>query len=159
MKELYKNLYVGAEYDCFYENKHDWIVIHACKSPCHQKAVGYKGNLNPTHPNYLTKETEDHLYLNMVDMTAPLSHKFTEPIITTAMNFIERNIKTKNVLIHCNLGMSRSPALALLFLAKKAKILPNTNYKDAKEEFVKLFPLYKPGRGIEIYLTEYWDEI
>ena len=94
MKELYKNLYVGDECDCFYGNKPDWVVIHACKSPCHQKAVGYKGNLNPAHPNYLIKETESHLFLNMVDMTAPLSHKFTEPIITTAMNFIERNIKT-----------------------------------------------------------------
>jgi len=159
MIKIYDSLFVGNESDCFYDNKPNWAVIHACKSPCHQRAVGYRGNLNKNHPNYLIFEKENHLFLNMVDMDMPLSHEFTEPIVSAALGFIEKNIKSKNVLIHCNEGQSRAPALALLFLAKRKNIISNENYQKAKVEFIRLFPNYQPGRGIEIYLINYWSQL
>ena len=157
MIKIHDNLFIGNDSDCFYDNKEDWVVVHACKHPCHQRAVGYRGNLNKNHPNYLILEEEKHLYLNMVDMNTMLSHEYTEPIVKAALNFIERNINSKNVLIHCNLGRSRSPALAMLFLAKRKNILPKDSYKEAKREFMKLFPNYVPGIGIDSYLSKYWD--
>ncbi len=48
----------------------DWAIIHACKSPCHQGAVGYIGNLDRTHPNYLVLESGSDLFLNMIDPPA-----------------------------------------------------------------------------------------
>ena len=159
MIKIHDNLFVGNENDCFYDNLENWVVIHACKSPCHQKAVGYRGNLNKNHPNYLILEKEKHLYLNMVDMNMMLSHEYTEPIVKATLNFIERNIDSKNVLIHCNLGRSRSPALVMLFLAKRKDVLPNNNYVEAKREFLKLFPDYIPGIGIERYLEKFWDQL
>lgn len=159
MIKIHDKLFVGNDSDCFYDNKENWVVVHACKHPCHQRAVGYRGNLNKNHPNYLILEEEKHLYLNMVDMNMTLSHEFTEPIIKTALNFIERNVNSKEVLIHCNLGRSRSPALALLFLSKRKKILSNDNYQEAKKQFVKLFPNYTPGIGIDSYLSKYWNEL
>lgn len=159
MIKIHDNLFVGNEYDCFYDNREDWVVIHACKSPCHQKAVGYIGNLNKNHPNYLILEKEKHLYLNMVDMNTMLSHEYTKPIVETSLNFIERNINSNNVLIHCNLGRSRSPALAMLFLAKRKNILSNSSYMEAKGEFMKLFTDYVPGPGIEKYLETYWNDL
>ena len=95
----------------------------------------------------------------MVDMNRTLSHEFTEPIITTALDFIEKKIEEKNVLIHCNLGFSRSPALALLFLAKRKGVLNNASYQKAKTEFIKIFPNYLPGIGIDSYLNLYWSEL
>ena len=159
MIKILDNLFIGNEYDCFYDGREDWVVIHACKSPCHQRAVGYGGNLNKNHPNYLILEEEKHLYLNMVDMNTMLSHEYTEPIVKATLNFIERNIKSKNVLIHCNLGRSRSPAVAMLFLAKRKNILPNDSYKEAKREFIKLFPNYVPGMGIDRYLENHWNDL
>ena len=159
MIKLHENLFVGDGNDCFYEDKPDWVVVHACKHPCHQRAVGYSGNLNRLHPNYLILSKENHLYLNMVDMSMPLSHEFTLPIISTTLDFIEKNIGSKKVLIHCNLGRSRSPALALLFLAKRKNVISNKGYQNAKEDFVKIFPSYQPGKGIESYLIDYWDEL
>lgn len=159
MIKILDNLFIGNEYDCFYDGREDWVVIHACKSPCHQRAVGYRGNLNKNHPNYLILEEEKHLYLNMVDMNTMLSHEYTEPIVKATLNFIERNIKSKNVLIHCNLGRSRSPALAMLFLAKRKNILCSDNYREAKREFIKLFPNYVPGMGIDRYLENYWNDL
>ena len=159
MIKIHDNLFIGNEYDCFYDGRKDWVVVHACKSPCHQRAVGYRGNLNKNHPNYLILEEEKHLYLNMVDMNMMLSHEFTEPIIKTALDFIGRNINSKEVLIHCNLGRSRSPALALLFLSKRKNVLCSDNYQEAKKQFIKLFPNYIPGIGIDSYLSKYWNEL
>jgi len=159
MMEVYANLYVGDENDCFYKDKQEWAAVHACKSPCHQKAVGYRGNLPKNHPNYLILEKENHLYLNMVDMSMPLSHEFTGPIILTALDFINKHIESKKILIHCNLGYSRSPAIALLFMAKRKKSITNESYTKAKEDFKMKYPNYNPGRGIEIYLTNYWIEL
>ena len=137
----------------------DWVVVHACKSPCHQKAIGYRRNLPNTHPNYLILENEKHLYLNIVDMKMPLLHKFAESIMLTALDFIEKHISTKNVLIHCNLGQSRSPSLGLLFLAKRKNDINNETYQKAKEDFIKLYPQFNPGNGIESYLINYWSHL
>jgi hypothetical protein len=152
-------LFVGDGSDCFREDRSNWVVIHACKSPCHQRALGYKRNLNKNHPNYLIFEKGPHLFLNMVDMDMPLSHEFTKPIISKVLDFIDKNIESNSVLIHCNQGYSRSPALALLFLAKRKGVISNKLYQEAKNDFLKIFPQYLPGRGIDIYLNQFWDEL
>jgi len=157
--KVHEKLFVGNNSDCFFNEKTGWAVIHACKHPCHQISVGYRGNLSKNHPKYLINEKGSHLFLNMVDMNQTLSHEFTEPIITTTLDFIEKNIEEKNVLTHCNLGFSRSPALALLFLAKRKSILNNASYQKAKTEFTKIFPNYLPGMGIDSYLNLYWSEL
>ena len=161
MNKVHERLFVSNISDCFYDDRRNWAVIHACKHPCHQREVRYRRSLNPSHPNYLIKERENglHLFLNMVDMPNILKHEFTEPIVSCALNFIEKNIPSRNVLIHCNQGQSRAPSLALLFLAKRAKIISNDSYQKAKNEFREIFPQYVPGRGIEMYLSKYWDSI
>ena len=94
MIKIHDNLFIGNDSDCFYDNKEDWVVVHAYKHPCHQRVARYQGNLNKNHPNYLIFETEKHLYLNMVDMNTMLSHEYTEPIVKAALSFIERNINS-----------------------------------------------------------------
>lgn len=158
MREVANNLFVGSGNDCFYQDEPNWAVVHACKDPCHKFGVGYSRSLKPTHPNYLTLPKENHLFLNFVDMDV-LLHKYTEPIVQAALNFIETKLKTGNVLIHCNQGQSRSPALALLFLAKRAKSIPFNDYSSAKTAFTKLYPNYVPGRGVDSYLQEYWNAL
>lgn len=149
-------IHVGDNFSCFYDDKEGWVVIHACKIPCHQRAVGYRGNLSSSHENYLIKENEKHLYLNMVDMDR-LMREFTEPIIKKAIEFIKNNIKKNKIFIHCNVGLSRSPALALIFLAKVSGEISDKSYDEAKNDFLKLYPSYQPGRGIDDYLRKQWN--
>src|SRR3989344_8440644 len=156
MIEVHKNLFVGNEQDCFSSN--GFVIIHACKSPCHQRALNYRGSLPQNHPNYLVYENGDDLFLNMVDMEQPLLPKFATPICVKALEFIDKNIKDKKVLIHCNHGLSRSPSLALLYMAKKGTI-NNESYNKAVEAFVKLFPSYNPNNGIVSYLRNEWDNL
>ena len=156
MFEICQNLFIGNEFDCFFDNREDWAVIHACKSPCHQRALGYRKSLPSTHPNYLTYETGNHLVLNIIDPPAPL---FKLPLFTSSISFIDKHIQQRKILIHCNLGLSRAPSIGLLYLAKRTEVISITSYREATQDFLKIFERYQPGRGIVIYLSNNWENI
>ncbi len=164
MIKIMNNLFIGTDEECYFKNSNfsfkelqeKSAVIHACKDPCHKEAVGYEGNLNSSHPNYLILARENDLFLNMVDMQSPLLPQYTDGMIETAMHFIERNIKDKVVFIHCNKGESRAPSIALIYAAKKAKIISNEGYYKAKADFSKILPGFQPGIGIEGYMIGQW---
>ena len=156
MKEILENLFVGDDTDCSIAGSHV-AVIHACKT-CHQKGVGYRGNLSSNHPNYLIFVNGNHLFLNMVDMERELLAKFTHPIMKSALAFIRTHIVNQKILIHCNQGKSRSPSIGLIYLAQTENI-PNNSYQGAREDFLKIYPTYLPGVGIELYLQNQWKNI
>lgn len=157
MEEVAENLFVGDESDCYHAS--EMAVVHACKHPCHQDELGYSGSLSQDHSEYLVASRNSDLYLNIVDMDRKFSHDFTEPIVTAALDFIEEHIGSTEVLVHCNQGQSRSPALAMLFLAKRRDDIPASSYEDAKQEFREMYPLFRPGNGIDAYLRDYWNEL
>jgi hypothetical protein len=156
MIEVYPNLFIGTEEDCFFIQRDDWAVVHACKSPCHQRVLGYKGSLPKDHPNYLICERGNHLFLNIIDPNEPL---FMPPLFVASLDFIEKHISKRKVMIHCNEGLSRSPSLDLLYLAKRASVIDNESYVAAARDFIKLFPSYRPQRGIALYLKLHWEKL
>ncbi len=159
MKKIIENLYVGSDFDCRSAMAGNYAVVHACKHPCHRRGVGYKGNLNSSHSYYLIKRSGCNLYLNMVDMEKKLLGRYTNPIMKAALQFIEKYISDKKVLVHCNRGLSRSPSIILLYLASK-KIITDDSYQKAKSEFIrKYYGKYMPNRGIRLYLNSNWNEL
>ena len=158
MIELTPNLAFGPERICTHDSSGAVAVVHACKEPCHRHAVGYRTRTIPSnHPNYLVKQTDCHLYLNLIDPPQPL---FMMPSFAAFMTFVEHHIADRRVLIHCNQGESRAPSLALLYLAKRTDLLPGGSYAEAAETFrASMFPGYRPGRGIQAWLTRHWTEI
>jgi hypothetical protein len=153
MIEVCPNLFVGSEIDCFFYEKPDWAVIHACKSPCHQRIIGYKGSLPQNHPNYLIYEYSSHLFLNIIDPPVPL---FKPELFHKSLEFINHHIQTRKVLVHCNNGLSRAPSIALLFLAKRSRKVSNDSYIKAVSDFKKIYSFYQPGRGIATYFSQNW---
>jgi len=155
MYKIHERLYVGTEQDCrFGDNA--WAIVHACKSPCHQREVGYRESLPNTHPNYLVLERENDLVLNIIDPPRPL---FMPKTFLDFLSFSEKHWdQGQSLLIHCNLGLSRSPSLALLFMAKGLHKISETSFEAAKSDFVKIYPRYMPGLGIQMYLHEHWDQ-
>jgi len=158
MIEVFKKLYVGNENDCAIAKINGMAIIHACKFPCHRSAVGYKHTIPATHPNYLIFEKGNNLYLNMVDMEQELLSQYTHPIVKSVLSFIYKSIDKQNILIHCNQGQSRSPALALLYLACFGHI-DSERYESAAVDFKKLYPFFQPGLGIVKYMIRNWTEI
>ena len=135
--KIFDNLFIGSDHECRSGNFD--VVIHACKT-CHQKALVYTKSLPSNHPNYLTFLNSNHLYLNMVDMDKELMAMYTNPIMSAAIKFIEDNIQSKQILIHCNQGMSRSPSIGLLYLARR-KVISDLSYDTAKSDFLRMYNL------------------
>lgn len=175
MKEIFPNLYCGSEQD-FYRSllctdgpvksemellmcmPEGWAVVHACKEPFHRMALQYTGRGCPKeHPEYLWSERMgNRLALNIVD--APKPEFFDKSMIDKALDFIDEKLKAgMKVLVHCNLGESRSPSLCLLYLIKQGIIKGNT-FSDCEIEFMNLYPEYKPGLGIYGFMKDHWRE-
>jgi hypothetical protein len=153
MIEVHERVFVGDLQSCA-AAVGGRAYVHACKNPCHLDAVGYRGSLAPTHANYLVLRRGDHLYLNMIDPSRPL---FMPESFRAFRDFAaERWRAGRELVIHCNQGESRAPSLALLFLAKDLGVLPADTFEAARAGFLPLYPRYKPGRGIETFLTENW---
>lgn len=133
----------------------DHAVVHACKDPCHKQAVGYTKTLDHTHAHYLCYEHGPHLYLNMIDPPLPL---FKHATFTRFFAFVDQQIQQRSVVIHCNQGRSRAPSLALLYMAKRLRLLPDTDYHAARQAFEAQFP-YFPGKGIETFLSTEWASL
>ena len=156
MINISDKIFIGTESDCSFGISNGLAMVHACKHPCHTKAVGYKGSLPKSHPYYLILEKPNHLFLNMVDMEQELLPEFANPIMQAALNFIERYIKDHQIVIHCNQGLSRSPSIALVYLANKGMI-DNNNINEAVKAFTKLYPYYRPASGILKYMAHNWN--
>lgn len=156
MQEVYERVFVASDSFCTRGNE-TLVVVHACKSPCHQNAIGYRGSLSSEHPNYLALENNNNLYLNIIDPPVPLfkSETFSHFLKFTCKHWNEG----KRILVHCNKGESRAPSLALLFLAKGLAVLDNSSYQNARIQFEKIYPRYSPGKGINTYFTENWDKL
>ena len=132
-------------------------MVHACKSPCHQRAVGYRGGLPGDHQNYLVLRRTNDLFLNLIDPAVPL---FKLASFTEFMSFArERYDVGGSLLTHCNRGESRAPSLALLFLAKHLMVISGESYAAAHTAFERLYPDYRPGLGIQRFLDENWPII
>jgi hypothetical protein len=136
-------------------------VVHACKSPCHQQAVGYRGTLRPDDPYYLALEDLYDLYLNLIGPPTPL---FQVDSFRHFRDFAEsRYVQCHQcLLIHCNQRESRAPSLAMLFMAKDPHVLPDDSYAAAVEAFALVaatLPRYQPGLGIAQFLAKHWSAL
>ena len=151
-QEVFHNLSIGTDIDCERDFE---FVIHACKT-CHQKRLAYRGSLPSTHRNYLILEEPKNLYLNIVDM-AKLLPAYTDPIMNVALSFIDKHIADGQILVHCNQGISRSAGIVLLYMGVKG-LLQKTSYDSAKIEFLKKYPRYNPGTGVDDYLRTNWSK-
>lgn len=135
----------------------DLAVVHACKFPCHQRAVGYTGSLTHDHPHYLALHQPHDLYLNLIDPPVPLFQlESFRHFLAFAAN---QTSAARPLLIHCNKGESRSPTLALLHLALQRKTLPGTSFAEAGSAFRALYPAYRPGAGIEQFVSSHWNQL
>lgn len=155
MQEVHQRVFVASAWSCI-KGSNDTAVVHACKTPCHQKAVGYTGSLPTDHPNYLVLEGETDLYLNIIDPPIPLF----KPVLFNRFLFFATHHwrKGKELIIHCNQGESRAPSLALLLLAHLS-VIDNSSYGAARQDFQKLYPRYQPGKGIATYFKQNWSSL
>lgn len=151
MRKIYESLYMGDQEDCF-EGAASWAVVHACRDPCFRRAARRLGSASGSQ-SYL--EDGLNLYLDLVDGPAD---GFSPRPFEAFLSFAGRHWRPgAGLLVHCNLGKSRGPALCLLFLAGPLAVLPSGSYDEASAAFSRLLPGYSPGEGIRSFLREQWE--
>ncbi len=153
MIAVYERVYVGGMEVCAH-GADGRAHVHACKTPCHQYAVGYRGSLANSHPNYLALRRAEHLYLNLIDPPAPLFKLESFRVFRTFA--AEQWRAGRDLVIHCNRGESRAPSLALLFLAKDLAVVPVDTFASAASGFTARYSRYSPGVGIVAFLRDNW---
>jgi len=170
--EVAPGLFVGGLVNCAMpdsqwtrgaECNHWTAIVHACKFPCHAELLGYagKGKVDSSSPEYLMAKRGRHLVLNMIDA----EERFFRPeFFREALDHIEAGMwaKPARVLVHCNQGVSRSPSIALLYIAKRTTLLDpldRATFDAARKAFEHLYPAYVPGKGIAAFLDRWWEHL
>ena len=149
MKEIIPRLFIGSKAD--YEaippfEVTDYGVVHACGEHYYQR-FELKGK-----PFY---ELKNHLFLHLFDSERP----FLPVIMSKGVDFAQTYLDFgKKVIIHCSLGVSRSPTIALVIM-KKSGLFKSDSLIDVIKEFKVKYPQYDPSQGALGYLSINWNKI
>ena len=151
MIQLFKtNLYIGSKLDFeSLKDKNNWAFIHACKSYFDKLFLELKNNQRVV-------EYDNELYLNWVDLPEPETFQVQDFI--QAMDFVDKNISYNKVLVHCDWGQSRSATLAMVYLSKRLKLLPQ-GFLEALSVFKSIYPNYQLPSGISKFVGQNWGNL
>lgn len=151
------DLYVGTKEEYDTARNQDMKIVCALNRAngfvTHQSVVGWSGRgCNKDNPYYLFKETEDAIYLNMIDGDNP--DYVSDEMINSALKFVKSNIeKGHSIFVYCSLGESRSPSIALMYMLENGLI----ETKNAIENFRKnYYNKYNPKTGNLGYIQRRW---
>jgi predicted protein tyrosine phosphatase len=157
MIEVYPDLFLGnrIDYETIVAGQEGWAIVHVCRS-YHRIAVGYRiWSVGKGHPDYLVAHRDNRLMLCLLDL--PIAVPIKKEMIEQTLNFIDRmRAGGKKMLVHCIYGRSRSPSIALLYMAARLHVLPTSSLEAAEKEFRRMYPLYNPQRGIREHLRLHW---
>lgn len=151
------NIYVGTK------EEYQLAVNEGMKIVCalnrangyvtHQSVVGWSGRgCNKDNPYYLFKQTDDAIYLNMIDGDDPAY--VSDDMINPALEFIKSALEDQDkVFIYCSLGESRSPSIALMYLLENDLLATENAITEFKSRY---YNNYFPKRGNLEYIKNRW---
>jgi predicted protein tyrosine phosphatase len=131
-----------------------WSMVSAAKEPYHRALVGYTGRGAPKEDKeYYHARRGRHLALNWVDVSdaswfrpMELYESFTHINAAQRMDI--------DCLVHCNQGVSRSPALVLGWLHMYGLGPWDLAFERAEEKFKTIYPPYDPTPGVREFIRE-----
>lgn len=156
MRKISDYIYVGSDADIeeFLDLHPDGCLIHAAKEPFHRRFVGYSGRGCPkSHKEYYSALRGTELALNLID---PDDKMFVadECFIKACKYLDEWYEQGKVILVHCNQGRSRSPAIIFYHMCQYG-LYQDCTFEEAIDDFEEhIYPEFNPSRGIRDFLKE-----
>jgi hypothetical protein len=150
-------IYVGTKEDSRLRSDLTWAIVNTAKT-VHVEVKGWSNSPPRDHPDYLAFEDGQFLSFNWVDGPSRMYDWSRPTAFIRALDFIDKWYGSKNILINCDLGQSRSPTVALLYLAKRMHVISEKSFTQARVDFQVLYPNYAPS-GIADYVNEHWNVI
>lgn len=150
--QVFPGLFVGPAADIY---KFSGSILHCARDPWFAQAM----SLPPSESLFRdttgkrvclwVRMNPNEMALNMVD--AADGKYFCDDLIDAGLNFItERFAETESVLVHCNMGISRSPSMAFLWMFEHGYL--DDEFRYAVPQFREKYKDWCPGNGIWAYL-------
>jgi Dual specificity phosphatase, catalytic domain len=155
---VHPGLFVGNGQDIY---KFAGSLLHCARDPWYTNAI-QRVRHPEKFPDYgivisgteqmlglVARLSYNEMALNMVDAASPMY--FCDEMVDAGLNFItDRMAEGDPVLVHCQLGISRSPSVAMLWLYEHGFL--DDDFDVAVIQFKRLYPDWTPGHGIWTYL-------
>ena len=153
---VHDGLFVGPGADTY---KFAGSILHCARDPWFVEACkSFVMPISYTFPschNTVVQPCYNEMALNMVDAAEP--HYFSDEMVNAGLEFItERLAEGDPVLVHCNMGISRSPSMAFLWMFEHGFL--DDEFRHALPQFKTIYPNYCPGNGIWQYLKRRCDK-
>lgn len=158
MREVGTNIFVGQAREANILNKDNWSLLGVTNT-YHYLIHGWvRGGKYTDNRCYIIHEEPGLMSVNWVDAAAKFFDYKGEGVknFKKILDFIER--QEKPVLIFCDQGMSRSPSVAMVYLAKRLHSIPSGSFEEALHAFLDIYPSYSPG-GIADFIKAHWEEL
>ena len=141
-KSVHSGLFIGSGADSY---KFAGSILHCARDPWYANAppdsLQIAPNVRLMHYNEMA--------LNMVDADHP--KYFSDHMVDCGLNFIsDRLAEGDALLVHCNMGLSRSPSVVFLWLFEHGFL--DDDFQYAVPQFHELYKDWCPGNGIWEYL-------
>ena len=164
--QIHSGLFVGSAQDVY---RFAGSILHAARDPWFEDAAkevvkhsksyyvpGEKINLLFQPIPTVIRINYNTMALNMVDADDP--KYFSDEMVNAGLEFItERMAEGDAVLCHCNMGLSRGPSMAMLWLFEHGFL--DDEFRYAVPQFKSLYPDYCPSRGIWEYLKRRCEKL
>lgn len=162
MIEISPNLLIAKEEEVLQIDKSMYSLVSLASTYHYQLHNWSRKDNHKDSPHYIwCIEDSSIMSINWVDGPPNYFNYNGEGLVVVQMilSFIEKElVRGKKVVIMCNQGVSRSPTIGMLYLAKREKILPES-FTEAITLFKqKYYPFYAPG-GISSFIASIWYQI
>ncbi|HVN65520.1 MAG TPA: dual specificity protein phosphatase family protein [Methanomicrobiales archaeon] len=155
MEEVIRNLFIGSVSDSErIRGRPGWAIVHAERAVYREYVEKHR---LPARDAVASPDGSE-LFLSFEDASG--TDRVNTRCILPALGFIHRHLSAgRKVLIHCVAGMSRAPAIVLLYLLRFTNVLPRTNIFDAIFSFSEIYPLYDLNDGLLQYSAGFLEEM
>lgn len=149
---VHDGIFVGPGADTY---KFAGSILHCARDPWFSLAAKQKPSddwfrAEQSGPTFV-RQAYNELALNMVDADSP--RYFSDEMVNAGLEFItERLAEGDPVLVHCNMGISRSPSMVFLWMFEHGFL--DFNFDRAANQFQALYSKWSPGLGIWQYLKQ-----
>jgi hypothetical protein len=161
---VHEGLFVGSAADTY---KFAGSILHCARDPWFEDAImrlrhpidysdyGITISGNEHHSGLFARISCNELALNLVDADNPMY--FPDEVINAGLDFItERMAEGDVILCHCNMGISRSPSVAMLWMFEHGFL--DDEFRYAVPQFKQIYKDWCPGNGIWQYLKKRCDK-
>lgn len=156
MEQIIDRLYVGNDSD--YEKlkgRSGWSVLRCCKEGPggHRETVDYGTRSAPQGKEYLAALRGPLMALNFIDSHDP--NFIPLEMVSKGIEFIGKRLaEGDKVLVACNLGHSRGPTTAMLYLRSVGEL--TGSFGASERIFKTLYPHFDPGIGVRQFARSHW---